>query len=186
VAGVLVVLLVAGPARADFFVELKTGPTPVAGGYAYDYDLVFNTVVNNFEVRNGDFATIYDIGPADSVVDIIAPSGFSFTVQPIGLNAFGTSPPVDDPGLVNVTFTRTGGTVAADQIFAARIVSKLEGTHESFYSAQEFRKTPAIGPKGNVGTVLVPVPEPGSMALVGIGLVSALGLRWRRKLRAAC
>lgn len=171
----------ANAARADFFVTLAS-VAPAGTDYAYTYDLVFSSVGGLFELADGDFATIYDV---EGLVSATAPLGFSVSIQNIGINAFQTAP-TDDPALPNVTFTRTGGAVAADQTFQATIVSIYNAVKDASYTAQETSVGPPVRPKGNVGTVDVPtVPEPGSLALLGLGTVGLLGLRWRRQLRQA-
>ena len=87
--GVLGGLALAGPARGDFIVQLADPPTPVAGGFEYTYELIFSPTGGAFELRDGDFATIYDI---EGLVSVTAPAGFSTSTQNLGVDAFQTAP----------------------------------------------------------------------------------------------
>ena len=134
IAAVLGAFALAGPAHADFIVQLESGdPTPVGSDFEYTYQLIFNDTNGSFELRDGDFATIYDI---EGLGTATAPAGLPVSVQNTGIDAFQTAP-TDDSSLPNVTFTRTGGTVTADTTFLARVVSLYGDTAMKSYTAQE-------------------------------------------------
>ncbi len=184
--GGLILLGGANQAKADLIPEFE-GATAVAGGFEYTYRL---DLTANQEIRAGDFFTIYDflgfvVGSANE------PGDWTFTSMDVGL-----TPPLsagdpgvlvdDDPGVPNLTWTFNGpttvtGPTSGVNFFTA--VSTLPPGGLDFYAGRGTRATgAAAGTKtANAGLVVVPIPEPISMALLGLGGVAAFGIFRRRQ-----
>lgn len=179
-----ILFTLAGPVHATLMMQLQPGdPTPYGSNFEYTYEMQFIPSSGAFELRDGDFVTIYDL---QWLVSATAPTGFSVSINNTGINATGTSP-LDDPALPNITFTRSGGTVTSGMTFMATVVSRMGITTLKPYTAQDTELGTTAIPHGTAGRVLVPgvpttgVPEPGSMALFGFGIIGLLGLYWRQR-----
>jgi hypothetical protein len=154
-----------------------SGPTPT-----------INPVSNLLNVA-GSFFTIYDF--AGYVGGSAAgPTGWTATTQNVGFTPSNVTP-VDDINIVNITWTRTSGLTLSGQ---------PSGIDLGNFTAQSIYNTPILvsytsrglanaGPQAgtiadNVGNTQGPaarVPEPGTLMLLGLGLVGFAGLRRKFK-----
>jgi hypothetical protein len=130
----------------------------------------------------GGFATIYDFPFANSVT---VPANFQFTIQNLGINSIATNVG-DSPLLSNVTFYYTGPTLTTDTIFTGFTVNSAitggltqigRGGGQTNRNAGPLEGTPI----GFVNFVNIPmIPEPASIALVGLGGLVVLSFYRRR------
>jgi hypothetical protein len=190
-----------GNANADTFPFLASGPpvNNLDGTFSFNYslDLTGNTRLDPAATSGvacpglhgaltqctpaGTFFTIYDIA---GFVSASAPANFSVTEQLVGLTPStinGGS--IDDPSLINVTFSYTGPVVHAngsDVTFSGfQIVSKDSGTTTGSFTSQSTIDTGSnVGATvQSVGSVNIPggpnttpAPEPASLTLLASGL----------------
>ena len=197
-------------ANATIIAILNSGPTPVSGGFAFNYraDLTGDERLDPVATSGqtcpapgptlvqcnppGTFFTVYDI-PGFASANTTA-SGWFVTTQNVGITPStinGSS--IDNPAIVNVTFTYTGPVVHANgstvSFTGFQIVSTFNGVNAggNFSSQATKDAGDSIGNTDQVvGPVSIPaatVPEPGSMALIGAGLIglALLGARSSRR-----
>jgi hypothetical protein len=183
---VMSLLALNAPAQADIIPQLNSLPTPVGSEFLWEYNA--DVTIGQF-VDAGDFFTIYDFAgyvPGSE----ITPAGWSFSSALVGVTPTGLIL-TDNAGLPNLTWTRTSDTDIVGPadlgIFSAR----------SIYGAQTLTNYSAMGHKNhpdfidhgrptmNKGEIIAPaVPEPGTMALLGLGAAPLLR-RLRRRSRKA-
>ena len=122
------VAFAANDARASFDAVFNN-VTPNGSNFDFNYTLDFSAALPGEEIGampGPSFVTIYDLGPASSVVGITAPAGFSFTTQLLGINGFNTNP-TDSPTSLNVTFTYNGPVVSSSTSFPGAVVTSIYG-----------------------------------------------------------
>ncbi len=171
-------------ARADIIPSFTgttiSGPNTVWG---YQIDITSDQIVTA-----GDFFTIYDFGPFIAGSNS-QPSGWSFSSSLVGPTPAGINAP-DNPNILNLTWTYIGSsnlTGTGIGPFSVMIagVQEVPLTRDSFFAAQGTRATGGdAGTKvNNVGRIPVPapIPEPSSVALIGLGAFSWAIARWRRR-----
>ena len=202
-----VILMTTALANATIIAILSSGPTPVSGGFSFNYqaDLTGDERLDPVATSGvtcpapgptlvqcnppGTFFTIYDI--LGFVSANTTASGWQVSAQNVGVTPSSINgSTIDNPIDVNVTFTYTGPIVHANGSIVAingfQIVSTLNGVNASGVFTSQATKD-AGDSVGNtdqvVGPVSVPassVPEPASMALIGGGLIG-LAVLGRRK-----
>ena len=181
-AGTLVLTVLA--ANADSITLGNAGQAPTIGGgsdWTYQY-----TFANSF-LRNGSYFTINDFGPASSLgplFDPVVPSGSWVMSQ--ALSGPNSRAAVDDPSLLNVTFTWAGSDVAApDGTFTFILHSPLDdvsGQARSWTSYDIVASQGSLPVSRILGHVMAPsaVPDGGITAVLLGGALSALMLLRRK------
>lgn len=131
----------------------------------------------------GSQFTIYDvkdISPTDLLAGLTSPAGWVGTVQMLGLPPGGMTQ-FDSPTLPNVTWTRTDPTplLGNTAVTGFGITSNLPWKQTLTVAEFTNRQPDMAGNRFNVGLVILPaaVPEPSSVALIGIGLFALTYLR---------
>jgi hypothetical protein len=156
--------------------------TPAGSDFKWTYKVELDQVQ---QVLTGDYFTIYDFAGYTGVNT--TPAGWSLTTALTGTTP-ATVLPADDGGILNLTWTRTGGTLLGPQVlgyFSANSPYSQKVQDSFTGSAHKIVDSSVIA---NVGSVDVPsaTPEPCSMALLGAGALPLLrGLRRRRTAKSA-
>jgi hypothetical protein len=175
-------------ANANSITLGSVSATPSGGGGS---DWTYSYTFANSELQNGDFFTINDFGLATVVVAPINPApNWVFSQSLTGTSAL---PSVDNPSVLNVTFTWTDGTINLGPgplgAFTFVLHSPLAAipVDHDYTSLDHIASGLTAGNESRViGSVAGPltVPDGGSaVALLGLALASVEGLR--RKLRIA-
>jgi hypothetical protein len=188
---------VAQDAKAVYAPQLVS-ITPEGANWRWTYNVVFSTAGQPFELQQGngtlspgtvgtqDFVTLYDI---EGYVGGSATAGGSHTLlSPLvftGITGPNTAP-VDLPTLVNLTFRYNSANQTTDATFTGfSFVSVYGPTSQSqgFYTSQFSNNANPISKVGEVGRVVLPsiVPEPSSVALIGMGVAGLFGYGYRRR-----
>lgn len=186
--GMSLLSLGAGTAHAHVLPSLES-ITGVGPNYTYTYDVALDSLQR---IENEDYFTIYDfVGYVPG--SIVAPAGWSANAQMTGITP-GDVLPADNPGLWNLTWTRTGGEILTTPTgkdlgdgFTAD--STLNQTITGTFVGRATRDSGplALTKISNIGDVQVPgpasaTPEPCTLALLGLG---AAPLALRRRSRKA-
>src|SRR5262249_26329969 len=126
-------------ARADLTPVLGgiVSNSPTAGQNTFQYSVGFATTAGDQILEgsgaNQGFVTLYDIA---GFVSAAAPANWIVSQSLVGKTAPQTAP-LDDPSIINVTFTYVGSTVTAATTFTGfQIVSTLPGQVLGAYTGQ--------------------------------------------------
>lgn len=196
-AGVLSVAAIlmgsTGSARADLLPVLDS-VTPSGSNFVFKYHV--NLPANSSINGNGgpsDFLTMYDfagyVAGSAAVVPVGTIGTWAKTEQFLGINPSGISP-TDSASLLNITFQYTTnaqvlGPVIALTFTLTSTLGNIAGTFTPYAASSTNTQNGSL--QGNFGFVQGPnpVPEPGTMVLMGIGSVLCLGYAHRHRRRAA-
>jgi hypothetical protein len=177
--GMCAVVAQAGP------IPVLIDVTPFGGDFNWNYRIDIGVDEN---LVSGNFFTIYDF---PSVTATNAPSGWTSSLQNIGI----TPPrvlPTDSATVSNVTFTYTGpaiGGPATLSTFTVRSAADGAPVSTQFTSVGQKNNGPLsgttvetiglVGRPSSSGEFLEPIPEPGTITLVGLALLALPILRRR-------
>jgi len=187
------VLLAVGVSQAAVEVNL-TSTSPGGGGstlFTYDLDIGTNTTW-----RTNDFLVLYDFGPVMQAFSVL-PAMLAFgAVQNTGPTA-PAQVPNDSSGVLNVQIINVGPPIMGAAFsgatdFTFSLASPLTGIATNNMlniSTQYFDNAGGTGVAGDTSNVPVPgpgpgdnpVPEPGTMSLIGCALAGAAMLVHRKK-----
>jgi hypothetical protein len=181
-------LLAAGSAaRADILPGLGDPTVISLGGGLFQYD--YHPFVSSTQrVENGDFFTIYDF---PGLTMALAPMGWTPSIQNLGITPLVL--PIDSGSIPNVTFTYAGPNIVGQQNLG--IFSLVSTWTNPVFQMRNWGGRGTDIDSGfknaNLTNVKVPttrpettVPEPGTMALLGLGAAPLLG-KLRRRFRKA-
>ncbi len=193
----LIALVANAPARAGLL-PVSVTVQPESGNFRWTYSVMLPT---DYKLQSGDYFTVYDfkgyqagsgsVLSAAPGLDAASAANWTFSTSKTGPTPALLSP-TDNPGIDNLTWTYTGptqtgqvglGNFIATSAFSASTSTFFTATsHGANTGDTDNNITSTLAPTGEVGPP-PPVPEPATLALLGIGLPLVGGVRMIRRRR---
>jgi hypothetical protein len=205
----VLLLMNTGLARADIALSLVS-VTPVGADFSYTYSVLLTPGsvlhpagggVNSGVAPSNSYVTLYDVqglvAGSETYGGALGVAGNSArTEQGLGIKPVTETPvPADDAGITNITTYWTGPDVAAPGMAGIDLGTFSYVSHNPLGAGllaytgatQKFDGFPALVANntsqvaGPGGPVTPPIPEPGTLALLAVGLPIVGGFYYRRR-----